>query len=150
MIAAGDAEDHAPIAEDVGHRIIFRQAQRMPHRHDVEGAADLEVLGDVDEVHRHHQEVGDAFRAFGLEMVLGHPEGVVAEPVHALGVVHRLVQHAGQFLVRIPAVVDWRAGVARVLQIDRADVGTVEFCDHRAPHSAASALRCTRQDFMAT
>jgi hypothetical protein len=24
-------------------------------------------------VHRHHQDVRDQFRAFGLEMMLGHP-----------------------------------------------------------------------------
>src|SRR5438445_12176995 len=80
-------------------------------------------------------------------MMLGHPEGVIAEPVHALGVGHRLVQHTGQFLVRIPAVVDRGAGVARVLQIDRAVVGAVEFRNHWAPPSAASALLRTRWDF---
>jgi hypothetical protein len=30
------------------------------------------------EVHRHHQQVRDQLRAFRLEMVLGHPERVVA------------------------------------------------------------------------
>jgi hypothetical protein len=44
----------------------------------VEAAADPDVLGDGAQTHRHHQEVGDQFRAFGLEMMLGHPEGVVA------------------------------------------------------------------------
>ena len=50
----------------------------MPHRHDVEAAADVQVLGHAAQVHRHHQDVRDQFRPFGLEMMLGHPEGVVA------------------------------------------------------------------------
>jgi len=41
VIAAADAKDHPPAGEDVGHRVVFGEPQRMPHRHDVEAAADL-------------------------------------------------------------------------------------------------------------
>jgi hypothetical protein len=57
----------------------------MPHRYDVEAAADPEVLRDAAQMHRHHQHIRDQFRAFRLEMVLGHPEGVAAALVHAFG-----------------------------------------------------------------
>jgi hypothetical protein len=86
MVAAPDAKDDPPAGQDVGHRVILGQPQRMPHRHDVEAAADVQVLRDAAQMHRHHQEIGDQFRAFGLEMMLGHPERVVAALVHAFGV----------------------------------------------------------------
>ena len=60
----------------------------MPHRRDVEAAADLEVLGHMRQVQRHQQHVGDALGAFRLEVVLRHPEGAVAQAIHQLG--HRL------------------------------------------------------------
>jgi hypothetical protein len=40
VVAAPDAEDDPPAGQDVGHRVILGEAQRMPHRHDVEAAAD--------------------------------------------------------------------------------------------------------------
>jgi hypothetical protein len=83
VVAAPDAEDDPPAGQDVGHRVIFGQPQRMPHRHDVETAADVELLGDAAQMHRHHQKVRDQFRPFGLEMMLGHPEGVVATHTRA-------------------------------------------------------------------
>src|SRR5712691_10205889 len=45
VIAAADAHDDAPIGHDVGHGVVLGQADRMPHREDVEGAAELEPLG---------------------------------------------------------------------------------------------------------
>ena len=130
MIAAADAEEDAAAGQDVGHGVVFGQPERMPHRHDVEAAADLEVLGHAAEVRRHHQQVGDALRPLRLEMVLGHPKGVVAQPVHLLGIGHRLVHDVGQLLVGIPPIVDRLAEVARIFQVDRADIRTVEFGDH--------------------
>jgi hypothetical protein len=44
VIAAPDAKDHPPAGQDVGHRVILGKTQRVPHRHDVEAAADVEVL----------------------------------------------------------------------------------------------------------
>ncbi len=45
------------------------------------------------------QHVGDALGAFALEMVLGHPERVVAEPVHQLGHGLGLVERGGEVVV---------------------------------------------------
>ena len=88
VIAAPDAKGDAAAGQDVGRRIILGQPQRVPHRRDVEAAADLDALRHMRQVQRRHQHVRDALVAFVLEMVLGHPEGVVAEPVHQLR--HRL------------------------------------------------------------
>src|SRR5256885_13044792 len=51
-------------------------------------AAELDVLRQMREVQCRHQDVGNALVAFALKMMLGHPEGVVADPVHQPG--HRL------------------------------------------------------------
>src|SRR5258706_13182947 len=64
-------------------------------------------------------------------MMLGHPERIVAALVHALGIVDHLVQRLGQFLLRIAALVDRRAGIAEVLHVGGAVIGAVEFRDHR-------------------
>src|SRR5262249_6889111 len=68
-----------------------------------------------------------------LEMVLGHPERVVAALIHALGVLDDLVQRAAQFRLRIAALVDRGADVPQILHVDRAVIGAVEFRDHRVP-----------------
>src|ERR1700730_7996599 len=44
-VAAPNAKDAPPAGQDVGHRVILRQPQRMPHRHDAEAAADFDVSG---------------------------------------------------------------------------------------------------------
>ena len=46
----------------------------------------------VRQVHRHHQDVGDALVAFMLEVVFGHPERVVAQAVHQLRHGLRLIE----------------------------------------------------------
>jgi hypothetical protein len=144
VVAARHAEDHPALAQYVCNRIVLGQPQRMPHRHHVEAAADLEVPGLVDQVHRQHQQVGDALGAFGLEMVFRHPEGVVAQPVHLLGVGDRLVQCTSELLVGIPTVVDRRAEIAEILHVDGADIGAVELGDHGAspPPDGGKALEC--------
>ena len=69
------------------------------------------------QVHGQHQDVGDALVALSLEVVLGHPEGVVAGPVHQLGHGLRLVEDRRQVLVGQPPVVDRRALQPRVLKV---------------------------------
>jgi hypothetical protein len=140
VVTAPDAKDDAPAGQDVGHRVILGQAQRVPHRHDVEAAADPQVLGDAAQMHRHHQQVRNQFRAFGLEMMLGHPEGVVAALVHAPCVGHHLVKRLGELRLRIAAVVDRRAEIAEVFHVGGAVIGAVEFRDHWSPHFAALGL----------
>ena len=48
------------------------------------------------EVHRQHQHVRDALVALRLEVMLGHPQRVLAELVHQLGDGLGLVEHAGE------------------------------------------------------
>ena len=120
VVAAADAEGDAPAGEDVGHGVVLGEPQRMPHRRDVEAAADPEVLGLVREVQRHHQHVRDALRALALEVVLGHPEGVVAVAVHHLGHGLGLGERGRQVLVGIAALVDRRAAIADVVEVGMA------------------------------
>ena len=82
VIAAADAHDDAPVGHDVGHGVVLGQADRMPHRQHVEGAAELEPLGLGGEPQPELDQVGQALVAFALEVVLGRPQHVVAEPVH--------------------------------------------------------------------
>ena len=82
VVAAPDPEDHAAVGEDVGGGVVLGQTQRMPHRTDVEAAADSQPLGHVREMHRHHQDVGDALVAFVLEVVLG--EQSVSKPSRSM------------------------------------------------------------------
>ncbi|MNG36495.1 hypothetical protein D3C84_1235360 [compost metagenome] len=63
-------------------------------------------------------------------MMLGHPERVVAQPVHELRHRLRLVEDRGEPLVRIEAVVDRDAAVSDILQVDMAGEQAVEFPDH--------------------
>ena len=104
----------------------------MPHRRDVEAAADLQVLGHVRQMQRHHQHVRNALGALSLEVVLGHPERVVAVPVHQHRHRLRLLERRGEMSVVVEPIVDRRAGVADVVQIDMARVEAVEFRDHAA------------------
>jgi hypothetical protein len=55
------------------------------------------------DTHRRHREIRDQFRAFRLDMMFGHPEGVVAALVHAVGVGHHLVQRLRQLSLAIAA-----------------------------------------------
>jgi hypothetical protein len=69
--------------QNVGHCVILSHPQRVPHRHDAEGAADPHARGNASQMYSHHQDVRDQFRAFRLELRLGNPEGVVTALVHA-------------------------------------------------------------------
>ena len=82
------------------------------------------------QVQRHHQHVRDALVAFALEMVLGHPERVVAEPVHQLRHRLRLVEDGGEMLVGETAVVDRHPAIADIVHVDMAGKQAVEFSDH--------------------
>ena len=142
VIAAAHAEYDAPAGQNVGDGVILGHAQRMPHGRDVEAAADLDVFRAVREVHAHQDVVGDALGALALEMVLGHPEAVVAEPVHQ----HRhglgLGQRGREMRVRITPRVDGRAAVADVVEIGVAGVEAVELGDHGGgPAVGAANLR---------
>ncbi len=130
MVAAPDAKRDASAAENVGGGIILGQPQRMPHRGDVEAAADPYAPGHMRQMQRHHQHVGNALVALVLEMVLGHPESVVAQTIHQLRHRLRLVEDGGEMLVGIAAVVHRDAAIADIFDIDVPGEQTVEFCNH--------------------
>jgi hypothetical protein len=85
VVAAADAEGDATARQRVDHREILGQPQRMPHRRDVEAAAEPEPVRLVCEVERHHQDVRDALVPLALEVVLGEPERIVPRAVEQAG-----------------------------------------------------------------
>src|SRR5262249_191390 len=71
---------------------------------------------------RQNQEVGDALIAFVLKMMLGEPQGLVAEGVHLFGDRLGLFEDARQVLVRIAPLVGRCAILAAIRQIDMAGI----------------------------
>jgi hypothetical protein len=130
VVTASDAKDDTAAGENVGRGVILRQPQRMPHRGNVEPTADVDPPGDVGEVDCRHQHIGDALVAFVLKMVFGHPESVVAGPIHQLRHRLSLVEDGGQMFVGEPAVVHRSACVAGIVHVDVPGEKTVEFGDH--------------------
>ena len=130
VIAAPDSEGDAAAAEDIGHGVVFGEAQRMPHGRNVEAAAKSQPFGLVREMQRHHENIGDAFRSLALEMVLGHPERVETVRLHHLGLGLGLCERGRQVLVGIAARIDRRALVAAILEIGMTCVQAVELGDH--------------------
>ena len=133
VVAASDAEDDAPTSEDVDRREVLREAQRVPHGHDVERAAEPDPFGHVREVQIEHQQVRQTLVSLALEMVLGRPESVVALLVHRLGDRLSLVEGGREHLVREVAGHHRRAAVAHVLQVDVSGVEDVEPTEHGSP-----------------
>ena len=79
------------------------------------------------------QEIGDALVALALEVVLSHPEGVVAGPVHELSDGLGLVEHGREPLVGEPPVVDRGRVEADVVQVHMARVQAAKLGDHAQP-----------------
>ena len=102
--AAADAEDRPPAGQVVQRGEVLGEAQRVPLRHDVEHRAEADVRRPRRDPRRDLQAVRDHLVALVLEVVLGRPERVVAEPVgldRRVDVVER----------RLPALlVAWTAG----------------------------------------
>ena len=85
VVAASDAEDEPALREDVGGGVVLGEPERMPGGDDVEGAADLDALRAMGEVHGQHRDIGDALVPFVLEVVLGEPQGLIAQGVGGAG-----------------------------------------------------------------
>src|SRR5690242_1407701 len=77
----------------------------MPHGEHIEAAAEFELCGVLRQPETEHEEIRDAFIPLALEMVLGHPENVIAQRLHALGGVFGDVKSLDKPLVGVPAVV---------------------------------------------
>ena len=77
----------------------------MPHGEYIEAAAEFELRGVLGQPETEHEEVRDAFIPLALEMVLGHPENVIAQRLHALGGVFGNLESLDKPLVSIPSVI---------------------------------------------
>src|SRR5262249_24758665 len=82
------------------------------------------------EVHSVQQEIGDALIALGLEMVLGHPEAIIAQPIQRFGDRLGFIKDGDEGLVREPAVVDRCATIPDVIHINVSGKAAVKMCDH--------------------
>src|SRR5437867_12589004 len=149
VIAAPHTEDQAAARQDVRSRVVLGQPDRMPGRDDVEPAADLEPSRVVRDVNGQERDVRDALVALVLEMVLGQPQGLVAELVHRLRELERRVERLDHPLIGVAALVGRSARVPAVLQLDVSDVEGGEALDHskllraRYALAGASVLRST-------
>ena len=130
VVTAADAKDDPAVGQDVGGGKVLGQAEGVPHRGNVETAAELEVAGQMRQVDIQHQQVGDALVALGLEVVFRHPEGIVAAGVHSFGNGLGLVKGGGQVFVGKGTVVHRRAAVADIVHIDMAGVQAVKLGNH--------------------
>ena len=133
MVAAAHAENHPPAGQNIGGGVILRQPQRMPHRVDVEPAPELELLGQVRQMHIQQQQVGDAFIPLPLEVMLRRPESVVAQLLHFQHDGLGLAEHPGQLAVGQPPLVDRRTLQPDVVQIHVPGEKTSEFRNQNAP-----------------
>ncbi len=133
VVSAAHPEGDAPAGQNVGGGVVLGQPERVPHGGDVEAAPDAKPRGQVRQVDGEHQDVGDALVALVLEVVLGQPEGVVAVLVHAPGDGLRLLEHGGQVLVRIAALIGGRGQLPHVAQVDVSRVDVRELGDHPFP-----------------
>ena len=96
----------------------------------VEGAAELEALRLRREPRVEQDEVREDLVPLALEVVLGRPEAVEAEPVEELGELLDRRVGLDQPLVRIAALVGRRPVAADVLELDVAHVEDGELRDH--------------------
>src|SRR5205085_9121438 len=130
VIAAPDPHDDAPVGDDIRHRVILGEPDRMPHRQNVEGAAEFEPPRLRCEPQPPLDQIGDALIAFTLEVMLGAPEAVIACFVHDARDVERGLKHLRQPLVRVAPVIGRRAVEANIVELDLPDIERVKAFDH--------------------
>ena len=138
MVAAPNSEHDAAVGQDIGDREILGEAQRMPHRRDIEAGMELQPLREVRQMHRQHNDIWQAFGAFRLEMVLRHPERPIPQPVHRLRLGLGLVVSGDELLVAVMPGINRRAEVTYIFQVDVTRIGTIELGDHGASSGATS------------
>ena len=135
VVATANTEHGASLGQDVGDRVVLRQAERVPHRRDVEAAADLQFFGDVRKMHREHEQVGQNLVAFALKVVFGQPQRIPAEPVHLPGYGFGLLEDADELIVGEVALIGGRGILPHVRHVDMARIDGHEFADHVASWS---------------
>src|SRR5215510_10575890 len=130
VVAAPNPEDCASFGQNVGHSEVLGQTQWVPHWSNVEPAAYAQAFRHMRQMHGEHQDVGNAFIAFMLEMMLGEPKRVEAQRIHRLGDSLRLLEHGSQLLIGVAALVSGRRILAHVGEIDMTGINGNELGDH--------------------
>ena len=83
-------------------------------------------------MNRHHENVGYALVTLRLKVVFGHPEGIVAQPVHQLSDVLGLVKSRDQVVIGENTVVHGSTAVAYIVHVHVPGEQAVEFGNHVA------------------
>ena len=130
VIPASYPEYHPPARHVVGHRVVFRKPQRVPHGSDIEPATELDPLRQVTQVHGEHENVRNALVTLPLEVVLSQPHRIETAVVESLGNSLCLLEYARQPFVREPTIVDRKSVEADVVQIDVSCEETPELGNH--------------------
>ena len=102
----------------------------MPHRCDVEATADVNTLSHMGQMHGHHQHIGNALVAFGLKVMLSHPEGRVPQTVHELCHGLGFAKDCRQMFIGKAAVIHGCAAVAHLVHINVSGKQTIKFRNH--------------------
>jgi len=132
VVAAPHAHDDAPVGDDIRHRVVLGEADRVPHRQHVEGAAELEPLRLGREPEPELHQIGQALIALALEMMLGGPERVEPAFLHDLRNVARRPEGLREPLARITPRVGRRSVKPDIVERDLPDIEHVESLDHGA------------------
>ena len=90
----------------------------MPHRADIETTANTKSFCQMRKMHAHHQQIRNTLVALVLEVVLGEPEGVEAEAVHANCNRLGFAEHRYQVIIVITSVVGGCLVLTHVTEID--------------------------------
>src|ERR1700683_3399598 len=86
LVAATDAEFEATAADDIEHRGLLGDSNRMPPRHDVCSLAEPNLFRARGDRGLRQNRIRTELRAFGLKVMLGHKKIIEDEFVgeHAL------------------------------------------------------------------
>src|SRR5262249_47670235 len=92
-----------------------------------------------------HEEVRDAFITLALEMMLGHPENVIAQRLHVLGSVFGDLESLDKPLVGIPSVVGGCAAQTYAFAFEHmASIERREIANHGQPPSLRTYVHLSK------
>src|SRR5215831_4227797 len=117
----------------------------MPHGEHIEAAAEFELRGVLGQPETEHEEVRDAFIALALEMVLGHPENVIAQRFHVLGSVFGDLESLDKPLVGISSVIGGGAAQTYAFAFEHmAGIERREIANHGQPPSLRTYVHLSK------
>jgi hypothetical protein len=102
----------------------------MPHRQNVEAAAEFEALRLGGELQPELDQIGEALIAFTLKVMLGCPQGIIAQLVHQPRDIAGRPENFAEALVLVATVVRRGAVQADMVEFDLADVEGMRALDH--------------------